>query len=253
MSRAFRITLLLLILAVLAGLFELPALRMQLLQFGRQEQSEEEARREVVRPVPEGREVPKEDVNIYWLSADDPSQLAPVKTSLALGADPQERARVALEALITAAPSPEQRPLPLDTSLLAFYLLPNGTAVADFSDALSHELPSGIASEQLALDAITQTLHAAVPQVARLRILINGQEAETLAGHVDISGAFDLSQMTPAAPGPVAPASGQNPAAPAAAPAGAPATPAQPAKSPAAQPAGADQTKPAATKPPRRE
>jgi len=245
MSRAFRITLLLLVLAVLAGLFELPALRMQLLQFGRQEQSEEEARREVVRPVPEGREVPKEDVNIYWLSADDPSQLAPVKTSLALGADPQERARVALEALITAAPSPEQRPLPLDTSLLAFYLLPNGTAVADFSDALSHELPSGIASEQLALDAITQTLHSAVPQVQRLRILIDGQEAETLAGHVDLTGAFDMSLMTPAAPGPPAPAS----AAPAAPPANATSAPAQPAKSPAAQ----EPAKPAATKPPRRE
>ena len=39
MSRALRITLLLLMLAVLAGLLELPALRMQVLQFGRQEQS----------------------------------------------------------------------------------------------------------------------------------------------------------------------------------------------------------------------
>jgi len=239
MSRSLRITFLLLVLAVMAGLLELPALRMEVLQFGHQEQSEEEARREVIRPVPEGREVPKEDVDIFWLSADDPSQLAAVKTPLALGADPQERARVALETLITAAPSPERRPLPLETSLLDFYLLPNGTAVADFSDALSHQLPSGIASEQLALDAITRTLHAAVPQVQRLRILIDGQEAETLAGHVDLSSAFDLSQMTPAAPGPSAPASAAVP----------PAGPAQPAKSTSVQ----EPNKPAATKPPRRE
>jgi len=237
MSRAFRISLLLLLLAVLAGLFELPNLRLQVLHYERQQQSEEEARREVIRSVPEGPEVKKETVPVFWLAADDPNQLAAVATPLALGADPRERARVALDALITAAPSPEQRPLPLETSLLQFYLLPDGTAVADFSDALSHQLPSGIASEQLALDSIVQTLHAADPQVQRLRILIDGQEAETLAGHVDISTAFDLTQMTPTAPAPAAagPAratatSGQKPAAPAAAPAANPPPGAPPAK-----------------------
>jgi sporulation and spore germination protein len=199
-SRAFRITLLLLLLAVLAGLLELPALRMQVLRLERLEQSEEEARRQVIRPVAEGQEGKKEKVAIYWLSADDPSQLAAVETLLSLGADPVERARVALESLITGAPTPEQRVLPEETAVLAFYLLPDGTAIADFSDALSHQLPSGIATEQLALDAITRTLHAAVPQVRRLRILIDGQEAETLAGHVDVSGAFDLTLMTPNAP-----------------------------------------------------
>lgn len=222
MSRAFRITLLLLVLAVMAGLLELPALRMQMLQFGRQEQTEEEARREVIRPVPEGREAKKEKVAVYWLSAEDPNQLAAVETPLALGADPRERAREVLEALITTAPSPEQRPLPLETTLLAFYFLQDGTAVADFSDALSHQLPSGIATEQLALDAITRTLHAAVPQVRRLRILIDGQEAETLAGHVDLTGAFDLGQMTPNAPAAGATAPEQKPAAPATPPATAP-------------------------------
>jgi sarcosine oxidase gamma subunit len=200
MSRAFRITVLLLVLAVLAGLLELPALRMQVLRFERQEQNEEEARREVIRPEPEAGEAKKEKVAIYWLSADDPGQLAAVETPLALGADPVERARAALESLITGAPTPEQRPLPAETTLLAFYLLPDETAVADFSDALSHRLPSGIATEQLALDAITRTVHAAVPQVRRLRILIDGQEAETLAGHVDVTGAFDLSLMPPATP-----------------------------------------------------
>jgi len=203
--RAFRIAMLLLILAVLAGLLELPALRMQVARMERPEQTEEVARREVIRPLPEGREGKKETVAIYWLSETDPGQLAPVETQLALGTDPVERARVALESLITGAPTPERRPLPLDTTLLAFYMLDDGTAVADFSEALSHQLPSGISTEQLALDAITRTLHAAVPQVRRLRILIDGQEAETLAGHVDLSGAFDLTlmaQLTPAtAPG----------------------------------------------------
>lgn len=239
MPRAFRIVLLLLLLAVLAGLFELPALRMQVLRLERQEQTEEVARREVIRPIAEGREAKKEMVPIYWLSEDDPGQLSAVQISLPLGTDPAERARVALESLITGAPTPEQRPLPLDTSLLAFYFLEDGTAVADFSEELSHQLPSGISTEQLALDAITRTLHAAVPQVRRLRILIDGQEAETLAGHVDLSGAFDLTLMAPATPSAA-------PGAPEQKPAG---TVAPPGKSPAPE----DKKIPAATKPRRGE
>jgi hypothetical protein len=210
MSRAFRITLLLLLLAVLAGVLEIPSLRLQLLGPGRQEQSDEEARREVIRPLPEGPQFKKEKAFIFWLSAETPGTLVPIETLLPLGPDPMQRARTVLEALIADAPSPEQRVLPVGAALQAFYLLPDGTAVADFSDALSHEMPSGISSEQRAVDAITATLHAAVPQARRLRILIDGQEVETLAGHVDLTSAFDLSVMTPFAPAP----SAQGPASP---------------------------------------
>jgi len=215
MSRAFRITLLLLLLAVLAGLYELPGLRRQLVGSERQEQTEEQARREVIRAGSEGRQERKEMVAIFWLSEDDPRELAAVETSLELGTDPVERARVALETLITSAPTPEQRPLPLETTLLALYLLPDGTVVTDFSDALSHKIPSGIFTEQLAVDAIARTLHAAVPQARRLKILIAGQEVETLAGHVDLTGAFDLGAMTPAAPAAAMPAPAAAPSAPA--------------------------------------
>jgi hypothetical protein len=214
MSRSLRITLLLLVLAVLAGLLEFPALRLQLLHFERQEQSEEEARREVIRPVAEGRPGNKEKVFVFWLSAENPQELVPVETMLSLGADPALRARIVLETLITGAPTPEQRPLPLSAALQAFYLLPDGTAVADFSDALAHEMPSGIFTEQLAVDAIARTLHAAVPQVRRLKILIAGQEVETLAGHVDLTSPFDLSVMTPVIPAPVPAAQGVEPAKP---------------------------------------
>lgn len=211
MSRAFRITLLVLLLAVLVGLLEFPALRMQVLRSERQAQDEEVARREVIRAAPDGRQ--KEKTTIFWLSPEDPRELVAAETSLPLGTDPVQRARVVLETLITGAPTPEQRPLPLETTLQAFYLLPDGTAVADFSDAMAHEIPSGISTEQLAVEAITRTLHAAVPQARRLKILIDGQEAETLAGHVDLTGAFDLSGMSPAVAAAAPSAQGPVPAA----------------------------------------
>jgi len=249
MPRAIRISLLLLVLlALLIGAFELPALLRQLRLFGPEAQREEQARREVIRPRAEGPEASKEKVAIFWLDPENPQELRAVETPVALGSDPVQRARVALETLITSAPSPAMRVLPLDANLLEFYLLSDGTAIADFSDAISREVPTGISSEQLALDAIVRTLHAAVPQIQRLRILIGGQEVETLAGHVDLGSPLDLSALPSPATTPPPAGAGAGSAAPAKSSAPAPA----PAPAPAASPAPAQKTAPASPPRPRR-
>lgn len=245
MSRAARIALLLfLLLVVLLGAFELPFLLRQLRVFGPEAEREERARREVIRPRAEGPAAKKESVAIYWLSPEDSKSLAAVDTPLELGGDPAQRARVALETLITSAPSPAARVLPLDATLEAFYLLPDGTAIADFSEALANEVPSGISSEQLAVDAIVRTVHAAVPQIQRLKILIGGQEVETLAGHVDLGGTLNLAGMSPQPSPPVLPAPAGSPAPPGAGSAKPAAPVAAPAQIPALPGGGARQPPP---------
>jgi hypothetical protein len=117
-----------------------------------------------------------------------------------------KRARQVIDALILQVPTPEERTLPADATLLGFYILPDGTAIADFSDTLSTGTPSGILSEQLAVDSIARTLETNIASLRRLKILIHGQEVDTLAGHVDLTGFFDLNSRGPAAssspPGP---------------------------------------------------
>jgi hypothetical protein len=108
--------------------------------------------------------------------------------------------------------------------LLAFYLLPDGTGIADFSEALATSVPSGIASEQMAVDSIARTLEANVPQVRRLKILIHGQEVETLAGHLDLTGAFVVATKPVAVPAKPAVAGASTDKAPATAQVAAPAT-----------------------------
>jgi len=60
-------------------------------------------------------------------------------------------------------------------------------------------MPSGILSEQLAVQSIAQTLGANVTGIRQLKILIHGQEAETLAGHLDLYGLFPVPSLAPAA------------------------------------------------------
>ncbi len=209
MSRPFKIALAILLLTYAAGAIYFRGLHRDVSRLARLEHSEDQARREVIRPLSTAPEDQKVKAKIFWASRDNPLALEAVEVDLPAAAEPAERVRLALETLIASPPDPVQRTLPADTALLAFYLLPDGTAIADFSDALAGQTPSGIASEQLAVDSIARTVHASLPAAQRLRILVQGQEVDTLAGHVDLTGPFNLAEE--AAPAAVPPATAQKP------------------------------------------
>jgi hypothetical protein len=137
---------------------------------------------------------------MYWGSKSEGGALTPVTVELALSSDPALRAKQVLNTLLAGPVDPEARTLPPDAALLAFYILPDGTGVADFSESMATAIPSGIQSEQLAVDSITRTLEANVPQVQRLKILIHGQEMDTLAGHLDLTQTFLVNTKGMATP-----------------------------------------------------
>jgi hypothetical protein len=180
-----------LVIAVVAAAIYFPILRRRVKRAAQlQQQSEEQARRELSQSIPVNPSDPRLKTRMFWASNALDSTLAPVVVELPLSNDPVLRSKQVLNTLLAGPVDSELRTLPPDAVLLAFYLLPDGTGIADFSEALATSTPSGIASEQLAVDSIARTLEANVPQVQRLKILIHGQEVETLAGHLDLTGAF---------------------------------------------------------------
>jgi uncharacterized protein YneF (UPF0154 family) len=211
MPRNLKIALGILSVAVLLGLASLGGLHERMKHLSENPNTDEEARREVLAaPIATPSDVTVQ-AKMFW--AAGPDKLAPVSVELPLSADRVERSKQVLNELISNPPTPEQRTLPADTTLLGFYVLPDGTAIADFSDELVAGTPSGIASEETVVDSIVQTLQSNVPSLGRLKILIHGHEVDTLAGHVDLTGFFDLnpapsqtaspplqSRATPAAP-----------------------------------------------------
>jgi len=229
----------LLSLGVIAAAIYFPILRKRLrLAAKMQQQAAEQARRDLTQPVPTNPADVKIKARLFWASGNNDGTLAESTVELPLSSEPVLRAKQVLNTLLAGPVDVELRTLPPDAVLLSFYLLPDGTGVADFSEALATAIPSGIQSEQLAVDSITQTLAANVPQVQRLKILIHGQEVETLAGHIDLTGTFQVSAKAsaptpltaPAVPGatstpstdkPVTPAPEKPPATP-------PATPTKP-------------------------
>ncbi|MGH9742889.1 MAG: GerMN domain-containing protein [Candidatus Acidiferrum sp.] len=180
--------------AVVVGVIYFPILRRRLERTARlREQSVEQARRQLTQPIPVNPGEPRVKAKLFWASGNGDGTLTDATVELPLSSDPVLRAKQVLNTLLAGPVDAELRTLPPDAVLLAFYLVPDGTAVADFSEALATETPSGIQSEQMAIDSITRTLAADVPSVQRLKILIHGQEMETLAGHLDLTGTFLVS------------------------------------------------------------
>jgi hypothetical protein len=81
-------------------------------------------------------------------------------------------------------------PFPADARLRQVYLLPDGTAVVDLSGETASELNGGVTSEMAAIRSITQSLRINLPQVKRVKFLIEGQERPTFGGHVSIREPF---------------------------------------------------------------
>jgi len=190
--------------AVVVAAIYFPILRRRLQKASNaQQQSEEQARRELTQALAMNPSEPRVRAKLFWASDSGDGTLLPVTAELPLSSDPVLRSKQVLNTLLAGPVDPELRTLPPDAVLLAFYLLPDGTGIADFSEALATSIPSGIQSEQMAVDSIVKTLEANVPQVARLKILIHGQEVETLAGHLDLTGTFTVNtKPVPAQPKP---------------------------------------------------
>jgi hypothetical protein len=80
------------------------------------------------------------------------------------------------------------RLFPADTVVRGAYLLPGGTVIVDLGGTtLTQGWGTGSHQELLALYSLAQTLTTNFADARRVRVLINGTPAETLAGHISLA------------------------------------------------------------------
>jgi hypothetical protein len=141
--------------------------------------------------------------NLMLYVADDTDGLLHMQlANIALPAEPSERALQVMRALIAAYEQKDSHhPLAEGADVNAVFLVAPNTAIVDVNGAFVDGHRSGVLVEQLTLASVAQTLAANVPNVGRIKILVDGKERETLAGHADISSFYDVSVD----PWPVAP------------------------------------------------
>jgi spore germination protein GerM len=73
------------------------------------------------------------------------------------------------------------------TTILRSVRIEGDKALIDFGDELVNGLPGGSDSEMLAVYSIVNTVAINFPRIRIVKLMINGKEAETLKGHLDLS------------------------------------------------------------------
>jgi spore germination protein GerM len=101
-----------------------------------------------------------------------------------------ERARGIVDALIEGPEGGLLPTLPAETKLLSLYVTQDGVAYADFDRAISENHPGGSLSELFTVFSVVNTLALNIQEIEAVKILIEGREAKTLAGHIDIRFPF---------------------------------------------------------------
>ena len=87
-------------------------------------------------------------------------------------------------------------PLPASAEVKNVYLVDPGIAVVDVNAGFVDGQVSGVLAEELTVVSMIQTLATNVPGLRRVKILADGKERETLAGHADLSGFYEVSQVS---------------------------------------------------------
>jgi hypothetical protein len=147
-----------------------------------------------------------EDITLY-LANDADASITPTTSSLSLPQAPALRARSLLEHLLATYALPgSSHPLQGGTAVDDVFLFPDPKpalgrqpgqlAIINLRGAFLDNHPSGIQVEALTVQSIIGTLHAALPQVTKIRFLVDGQPHDTLAGHADLLRTYVATDTT---------------------------------------------------------
>jgi spore germination protein GerM len=75
------------------------------------------------------------------------------------------------------------------------FLIDPGVAVIDLNAAFADTHRSGVLVEELTVASLIHTVSANTPGILKVKILIDGKERDTLAGHADLSDFYDVGAM----------------------------------------------------------
>lgn len=138
---------------------------------------------------------PMEQATI-WVADDSSATLRAQTVMIPASQERQQRAEELLgrlTGLYTSKASPH--PLQAGAEVREVFLVSPGIAVINLNSAFAEGQVSGMLPEELTIASLIQTLAANVSGLTRVKILVDGKVRDTLAGHADLSGFYDVGQV----------------------------------------------------------
>jgi hypothetical protein len=152
----------------------------------------------LARPEPEPEEPPPAPpapmtahitATLYYGSLDGRT-LVPVRREVPFAEGVMAQGREVLLRQLEEAPEGYLQVVPTGTTLRGFYVTARGDAFVDLSPDVSTAHPGGSLSELLTVYALVNVVTTNLPSTRRVQILVDGKEADTIAGHVDVRDAL---------------------------------------------------------------
>src|SRR6202451_4921251 len=133
---------------------------------------------------------------ILFVAHDNDGTLRAESAQIPLASGRQQRAEELLRALLSLyLDKSSPHVLGAGADIRSVFLVDPGVAVIDLNSAFADTHRSGVLVEELTVASLIHTISANTPGILRVKILVDGKERETLAGHADISGFYDLTAV----------------------------------------------------------
>jgi len=140
----------------------------------------------IVQPPPPPPEPKEREVKLFFAD-NDASSLLPEKRFIRLGSGVRADAVALMEELIKGPQLEGLSPtIPADTRLLDAFNMAD-VLVLDFSQELQANHSGGSAGELTTVYSIVNTMTQNLRGIKKVQILIEGQEVDSLAGHLDLT------------------------------------------------------------------
>lgn len=143
-------------------------------------------------PIQDGSVVtPTTRVIRLFFAVPDADVLQEEERTIAREASSVEEAKRTVEELFKGPESDLNPTIPPGVQLRQVYIDGQGIAYVDFSRDLQRNHPGGSVGELLTIYSIVDTLSANFDEIVKVKILVEGSEILTLAGHIDTRHPFN--------------------------------------------------------------
>jgi hypothetical protein len=133
---------------------------------------------------------------VLFIADDQGGVLHRADATFTLPPEPGPRLRELLRGLVSRYVAPDStHALPAGADVNDVYIVNGNVALVDVNSAFADAHRSGVLAEELTVLSLVQTISANMPGIAQVKILVNGKERETLAGHAELADFYDVAAV----------------------------------------------------------
>jgi hypothetical protein len=138
---------------------------------------------------------PTEQV-ILFVAHDEDGTLRAISAKIPMPSGRQQRAEELLRALLSIyLDKSSPHILGAGSDIRSVFLVDPGMAVIDVNAAFADTHRSGVLVEELTVASLIHTISANTPGIQRVKILVDGKDRDTLAGHAELSDFYDVTAV----------------------------------------------------------